>query len=106
MSTQKKQLRENPLFVFIILVFGPTVVFAWLDEQYWAILSSEFGLGNSWHLVTVDLQVSHNNQILTHTYLNSPFLIFLVTVIGLNIVLYIKTTRNQKTANTPSHHTS
>ena len=102
MLPQKKQLRESPLFVFIVCVFAPIIIFALLDEQYWSILSSDFGLSASWHLVTVDLQVTHNNQILTYTYPNSPFLIFLATVIGLNMLLYLRTTRNQKTANTPS----
>jgi len=75
--------------ICIAFTLIPLLFFALMDEQYWSVLDSGFGLQNSWHLFTVDLQVTHSDKIYTYTYLNNPFLLFFVTVIALNVVYYL-----------------
>lgn len=96
MSFQQK-LRENPKLGLFVYTIVPLLIFAIIDEQYWEILNRDFGLQNSWYLIAIDLH-GRSGPI---TYPNSPFIIFLAALIGLNIVLYQRSTRNQKIAVSP-----
>jgi hypothetical protein len=92
--TIKEQLRDNPKYALITYTIVPILLFAFVDHGFWGVLS-DFGTSNSWHLVTIDLQIIHNNQIAPITLINSPFLIASFTVIVLNILLYQKSTKKQ-----------
>jgi hypothetical protein len=87
-SQGSKIAKDNPILFMLLFIVIPTIIFAVMDEKYWATLSSDFGLKNSWHLLTVDLQAIHNNQVYTYTYPNSPFLLYLFTVILFAVVIY------------------
>jgi hypothetical protein len=97
-----KRITDNLIVVSIVFTLIPLLFFALMDEQYWSVLDGSFGLRNSWYLFTVDLHVSHSDNIYTYTYPNNPFLLFFVTVIALNVFYYLIIKRiKQDTTNIP-----
>ena len=71
----------------VIGIVIPIILFAYLDSIFWGILSSDFGLANTWHLVTIDLHTVHNGQNYTYTYANFSFWAFTLVLVILNILL-------------------
>ncbi len=84
-----KRYRDNPIVIFFGTVLFPIFVYALLDVGYWDVLYRDFGLKNSWYLFVVNLQTIRNGAIYTYTYPNSPFLLFLIVLISVNIFYYV-----------------
>jgi hypothetical protein len=71
----------------VIGIVIPIILYAYLDNTFWGILSRNFGLANTWHLVTIDLHTVHNGQNYTFTYPNFSFWAFTLVLVTLNILL-------------------
>jgi len=85
LSYSNKALKQYMGAVIGIVI--PIILYAYLDSTFWGLLSSNFGLANTWHLVTVDLHTVHNGQNYTYTYANFSFWAFTLVLVTLNILL-------------------
>ncbi len=85
MSNSSKALRQY--MYAVIGIFIPIILYAYADNSFWEILSSDFGLANTWHLVTIDLHTVYNGKNYTYTYPNFGFWAFTLVLVILNILL-------------------
>jgi hypothetical protein len=89
-KTNKKFLsKPEVLIAYYTLI--PIFIFAVVDVLFWTSLETRFGLNHSWYAVAIEFHTfSSTPNIL---YPNGAFILYVITVISLNIRYYRKLKR-------------
>ena len=83
-----KNFSKNHKILLAISTLLPIFLFAVSDESYWEVMEKDFGLNNSWYAIAINFQTTRSGGTYSYLFPNVAFILFVITVIGLNGAYY------------------
>jgi hypothetical protein len=88
-----KNFWNNPKTQLVNLTIWPILIFALSDMDYWGLMKRNFGLNNSWYVIAINFHKVSGGIDISYFFPNDAFILFVITVVGLNVLYYKKLMR-------------
>ncbi len=95
MKKSIKTFWGNPKVGLVILSVVPILLFAESDMEYWNVIARDFGLNNSWNGIAINFYTVYDGIPKSYLFPNSAFILYVITVICLNVYYYEKLKRKK-----------